>query len=575
MPQMEIVETGVLIVGGGGAAARAALEASDKGARVLMAVKGRLGHSGATVYPVSLYGTFQAYDGDDPGDSIDCHYQDILAAAQGACDPKLARILADESPASLKLLEDYGVPFQRLADGRHFTYIGCFATRPRSHRVVGHGEPIMAALTEQIRKRDIRIEENVLVERLLVQDGRCIGAVAVSSERRRVVYLAKAAVLATGGAGQLFKANLNPRGITGDGYLMAYRAGAELINMEFMQTGIAIVHPLTLLSPWTWAFQPTLVNDRGEEFLPRYLPANLDPQQVFAAKTHFPFSSRDDSKYLEIAILQEMRQGRDAFFDLRQSKRLEDFKKTELYNWLLARGLDMATERAQISVYGQAINGGVLINEDAASTLPGLYAAGEVAGGAHGADRLGGGMLSNCQVFGARAGTHAARYAQSVPAPMLRTETIADLPDGASETGGEVPESKKIADLKKNIRTLMFDSLLIERNREHLSRALTELDSISRQLDGMVAESPSPAWDALELRSLIDIGNIMVSSALYRDESRGSHYRSDCPETNDNKWRGCVALRQEGGKTVRRFVNFENPPASAGPGQRRTSEPVT
>ncbi len=550
---LETVETDVLVIGGGGAAARAALDASESGASVCMVVKGRLGRSGSTVYPVALHGTFGAADGDDPQDSPECHYRDIVTAAQGMCNPRLARIVAEESPLALKRLEEIGVPFLSGERGRHATWVGCFATRARSHRIVGHGEPIMAALIARIRQRPIRNEEKQLVAGLLLQDGKCIGALAFSAEGRPRAYLAKATILASGGAGQLFKANLNPKGITGDGYVMAYRAGAELVNMEFMQTGIAITHPLTLMSAWVWSHDPTLRNDAGEEFLGRYLPHGLDVRDVYRAKAgHFPFSSSDVSKYLEISVLQEMRQGRRVYFDLTKSDRLEEFRNTQMYPWMVQRGLDLATQPAEISVYAQAVNGGVLIDEHAASTVPGLFAAGEVTGGAHGADRLGGGMLSNCQVFGARAGRYAARYAAGTQRPVLRSEDLQRLQlPGANVGDANAKEARQ--EQRERIRTLMFDSLLIERNGANLSGALAQVEALAKERRGPAASG----WDEFEVSSLIEVGRLMLRSALLREESRGSHYRSDFSETDDRRWRHCIALRQENGELKQRFIRFE------------------
>lgn len=553
MLPIETIETDVLVIGGGGAAARAAIEARDNGASVAIVLKGRLGRSGSTVFPVALHGTFGAADGDDPLDSPERHFEDIVMNAQGMCNPRLARIMAEESPLALKRLEEYGVPFLTDDSGKHQTWVGCFATRARSHRIVGHGEPIMAALIEQIKKRNIRVDEKMLVANLIVQDQKCVGAVAVSPDGKRTVYLAKATILGSGGAGQLFKANINPKGITGDGYVMAYRAGAELINMEFMQTGIAITHPLTLLSAWTWAYNPILTNSDGREFLSDYLPPNLSVQEVYRAKSgHFPFSSSDVSKYLEISVLQEMRQGRRVYYDLRKSDRLEEFKATQMYPWLLKRGLDVAAERAEISVYAQAVNGGVLINEQAASSLPGLYAAGEVAGGAHGADRLGGGMLSNAQVFGARAGRYSATYAKGMTMPVLRSETLERLVLPI-ENPGDADNDAGCQELRDHVRTLMFDTLLIERTGGKLSDALAQLNAMAEERMTSVPKT----WEEFELRSLLEVAKLMLSSALSRRESRGSHYRSDYPERDDGQWRHCIALRQENGKLKTRLVSFE------------------
>lgn len=309
MPPLEKVETDVLVIGGGGAAARAALEAHDNGVRVLMILKGHLGSSGATVYPVADYAGFQASDGCDPSDTPERHFQDILEAAQGMCDPRLARIVAEESPAALRRLEEFGVPFMKDQRGKHITGVACFSTGARSHRIVGHGKPIVNALVDRIRKHKIRVDGDTAATRFLMQNGKCIGALAVTRDRC-IAYVARATILATGGAGQLFKANLNPADITGDGYMMAYRAGATLVNMEFMQAGMAIMFPLALLGAWIWAYHPVLTNSEGKEFLRHYLPADVAPRDVFSAKTgHYPFSCRDRSKYLEISILKEMRAG--------------------------------------------------------------------------------------------------------------------------------------------------------------------------------------------------------------------------------------------------------------------------
>ena len=222
-----VIRCDVLIIGGGGAAARAAVEASDSGATVHMALKGRLGKSGSTVFPVSLHGTFGAVDDSDPDDSIERHYQDTMVNAQGMCDPRLARIVAQEAPLALRKLAAEGVPFLSDSHGQRQRWQGCFASHPRSHRIEGHGGPIMHALTQQIAARPITVNEKIFIEDLLVQDGMCIGAIGVDTSGHRTFYLAGATVLGTGGAGQLFKANINPKGITGDGYAMAWRAGAR------------------------------------------------------------------------------------------------------------------------------------------------------------------------------------------------------------------------------------------------------------------------------------------------------------------------------------------------------------
>jgi fumarate reductase (CoM/CoB) subunit A len=550
----EKVETDVLIIGGGGAAARAALEAYDKGVRVLTILKGHLGTSGATVYPVTDYAGFQASHGCNPSDNPGSHFQDILDAALGMCDPRLARIVAEESPEALRRLEEFGVPFMRDAEGKHVLGRACFSSEARSHRILGHGKPIMNALIDQIRKRKIRVDEDVAATGLLMQNGKCIGALAVRAGRF-FAYVAKATILATGGAGQLFKANMNPTDITGDGYIMAYRAGATLVNMEFMQAGLAITSPLALVGAWIWSYDPAITNSNGIEFLREYLPAGVTPRDVFSEKIgHYPFSCRDQSKYLEIRILREMREGRQIYLDLRDAERLEEFKQRPLYPWLLKKGLDLTKTRAPISVFAHAVNGGILIDERAASTIPGLFAAGEVAGGPHGADRLGGGMLPTCQVFGARAGTFAASYTKDIEAPTLKQETVDSL---------ELPWPKAIKasheeaqKLRNEIQNLMFDSLLIERNGQQLSRALDRIKSFGEDGTQFGEHISSDFIGVMEAANLLQLGKIMIGSANLRIESRGSHYRTDFPERNDREWNHCIIIRQEKGQLIQQLFNF-------------------
>ncbi len=555
--QMEKIWTDVLVIGGGGAGARAAIEASDQGAAVRLILKGRLGSSGATAYPAAEYAGFQAADGCDPGDSPEDHLRDILEAAQGMCNPRLARIIAEEAPEALKTLERFGVPFLKDNGGKHVTGKACFSTRFRSHRILGHGEPIIRALAGQIKRRPIHIDEDTMAASLLVQDKQCTGALTVDPAGRRIAYLAKATVLASGGAGQLFKANLNPVELTGDGYAMAYNAGADLVNMEFMQAGFAISSPLTLLGAWTWAYNPILTNGDGEEFLPRYLPEGVTPSEVFAAKAgHYPFSSRDLSKYLEISALHEIRNGKKIFFDLRDSQRLHEFKERPLYTWLVQRGLDLSREPAPIAVYAHAINGGVLIDEKASSTIPGLFAAGEVAGGPHGADRLGGNMLATCQVFGARAGRFAALYAGEIDRPAWRPETL-EQSERSLLIAHPRSWNQAALETKKEIQDLMFETLIIERREVQLRKALARLNILEQDPMNPEAGESSGMRSALETRNLLKVARIMISASMMREESRGSHYRADFPATDNRKWNRSIVSKLESGRLKQYTVSLE------------------
>lgn len=255
------VNTDVLVIGGGGMAGRAAIEASRQGARVTMVMKGEFGKSGTSAARVAEAAGYNVADGlVDPEDNPAEHYKDILAAAAGMCDERLARIVAEEAPETLRELERMGVPFHMNGD-RYLEVVGCFASRPRMHVIPGHAEPIVAAQRREILGLGVPVYEHTMITSLLVRDGICLGALGLDARGDLVVFQAAATVLGTGGAGKLFLHNLNPPDITGDGYALGYRAGADLVNMEFMQAGPSIVHPLhTILNAWLPALYPRLTN---------------------------------------------------------------------------------------------------------------------------------------------------------------------------------------------------------------------------------------------------------------------------------------------------------------------------
>jgi fumarate reductase (CoM/CoB) subunit A len=542
-------ETDVIIVGGGGAACRAAIAAGDSGARVAMVVKGRLGKCGATAYKVAEVAGFNVADGQvDPEDSPEKHYDDIMAAAYGMADPHLAQIVAEEAPLALKSLEGWGVPFER--DGqKYLEFRCCFATRPRTHVIKGHGEPIIRALVRELERRRVPVYEDSLVTNLFLQDGECIGVGILDGPGHYRTCAAGAVVLATGGAGQLFKRNLNPPDICGDGYTLGYEAGADLINMEFMQAGIGISHPImNLFNAWVWTAHPQLTNAAGKPFLSDYLPAGLSQEEVMDVHSrHFPFSSSDNSRYIEIAVQTELTEGRGTHED---GINLDLSRMTDQYleslppdsafrkmwpitrEYLLDRGVDVTHQPVQAACFAHAINGGLRIDAHGATTIPGLYAAGEVAGGPHGADRLGGNMLVTCQVFGARAGSCAAGYArkktqESVPAPLAAAEERR-----LHASCGKAIRAQELQELKDDLQSAAQSGLLIRRSQQGLRSFLNTVAAIRGEID-RAPDSDRYSWEVWELDSLLRVGEIMARAALLRRESRGSHFRVDFPQRND------------------------------------------
>ncbi|MEM9027081.1 MAG: FAD-binding protein [Pseudomonadota bacterium] len=537
--------TDVLVVGSGGAALRTVLEANDAGADVLVVVKNEFRRSGATFHSVAEVGAFNIPDGaGDAEDNPDVYVNDILTAAQGMADPQLVRILAEEAESTLKYLEGYGVHFEQ-EDGRYLTFRACFSSKSRSHVIKDHFKPIIKALGMEATRRQIPVVDNLMIVNLIQRDGECLGAYALDVDGNPVVIRAKATILTTGGASQLFATNLYPPDITGDGYAMAYRAGAQLTNMEFMQAGVSIHAPfINLFGNYLWDARPSLTDKDGELFIKDYLPDGLTLEQVLEDKErHFPFSSSDNSKYVEISIQKAINSGRGSpeggvymdFIDTDFDRILSDKSRSIArmwpltYEWYEKRGVDLNKDKVQITCSAHAINGGLRIDGDAQSTnLKGLYAAGETAAGPHGADRLGGNMALTCQVFGARAGRAAAARAREV-----QHRTVLDIYDEQAEYLARFSSrgSTKLDNLRQDLQALSNKHLLVIRDDEGLSSYLAGLDELQmRLLAATGIETAEQRKLAIETDNLIEVGRMMARAGLHRKESRGSHYREDFPQ---------------------------------------------
>ncbi len=570
---MRRIQTEVLVIGGGGMAGRAAIEAGRQGARVTLVMKGEFGRSGTSAAKVAEAAGYNVADGVvDPADSPAEHLRDILAAAAGTCDERLARIVAEEAPASLRELERLGIPFHMDGD-RYLEVVGCFASRPRMHIIPGHAEPIVAAQKRELQDGGVPINEQIMITSLVVEGGSCVGAVGLDAQGALIVFEAAATILGTGGAGKLFLHNLNPADITGDGYALGYRAGAELVNMEFMQAGPGIVHPVhNTLNAWLLALYPRLTNARGEEYLERYLPPDWSARQCLDARSrHYPFSVYDGSHYFDIAIQKELAAGRGTarhgvHLDLSRT-RPEDIPDTprgrearRLYcitrEWIQKNhGLDIAEQPIEIACFGHAVNGGLRIEPTAETTLPGLFAGGETAGGPHGADRLGGNMNLTCQVFGKRAGRAAAQRARDRAVPSVSrgsVETEEARLAGVKARHGSLGPGQ----VKRRIQECMSRHLLVVRSDASLRACLGEIERLRGEAQDINVDGPGTLAGTLEVESLLTVAEIMARSALWRTESRGSHYREDYPQRDDARWEQSIVTRLVGGRMEQTAVRL-------------------
>lgn len=525
----------VLVIGAGVAGMRAAVAAQDNGARVILAVKGTIGASGASCYTVTEASGFGVADGRRCAeDSPDVHYADVMRAGHGMCDPEVVRTLVDEALGTVQELEAFGVEFEK-ENGDYLVSQGCFGSLPRNYNLRGHGTKIVRALRQALNG-NTQILENVMITELLVQKGRCTGAVALTPEGDVTVIRAGAVILAGGGAGRLFRYSLNPKEMTGDSYALGYLAGAELMNMEFMQVGMGVLAPGTsILNSWIWSLHPEVTDRSGASVFPAVFPDGVSCEAAMDAKSvHYPFSSESPSKNIELAIQRTIAEGRGlehggVRLDARNALRSGQRKELQLFDdmwrltnsWFLSRGIDAEHAPMEIACFAHAINGGLKIDKAARTTLPGLYAAGEASTGPHGADRLGGNMLVTCVVFGRIAGENAAKEAlarqETEPCPAPRQT-------GPCTAGSGKP-ARQIMD---ELQSAMLRDLLVIRSEEKCIRLRNELTRLNAEAADASFDG-TDAWTPYQLRNMLLTAGLMLDAAQARKESRGSHYREDYP----------------------------------------------
>ncbi len=531
---METLTTDVLVIGGGGAGSRAAYEAKklDPRLRVTLVVKGTYGASGSTAFVASeALGINAPIGSADPTDSPEVYLADMLDTGLGLASENLCRIIACEAAQRVEELLALGVQFDRV-DGRlvQRKLSGC--TKARSLTCGGEtGVQIVRALKQANERLGVTVYEHMRAVELVKHDGRVVGAICLDAKRTPVAILAKTVVLACGGAGRLFRGNINPGEIEGDGFAMAYRAGATLTNMEFIQIGPGVVFPPIrfIIHSHMWRFIPRLLNGRGEEFLERYCPAGVRASEVLDLKAmSYPFSTRTDAKYLDIAIFKELAAGRGTehggvCFDVTHVSRTElETRAPITHGTFMRAGLDLSTETIEIAPVVQSFNGGVRIDERARTDVPGLYCAGEVSGGVHGADRPGGNNLADSQVFGYRAGVFAAQEAVG---------TSVDWPACLEEQRFSPADDSVMNEL----RGLYDRYLTIVRDEAGLQEVLRRIEDLRRK----VSTSESRARDICVANALT-VGEMIARSALLRRESRGTHYREDWPRIDPRQARAIL-----------------------------------
>ncbi len=543
-------QTDVLIIGGGAAGTMAAFECAEAGVGVIQVTKGRATSGTTTV----ARGGFAAAMGDD--DSPELHLQDILKYGGELIDPELARVWVYDIVDVVHDLESWGAEFIRGADGK--LDLKSFPSHSRNracHHYDTTGNMITKVLSKKLRA-DARIGKHSItaIVDLLVQDGRVVGAWGVDYQKGALaIYHASQVILCTGGGSGLFYVNDNPPQVTGDGYVLGFRAGVPLLGIEMIDFQAMCCSPKELFG---FAPHPTgfinagavFRNQDGEEFLKRYFPDTAEQ------------STRSE---VILAMAKEIHAGRATptggiFMDATKVP-MEVIQKQipHVYKTCLHRGIDISKTPLEVAPGSHTWLGGLKVDRDGQTPVEGLFAAGETAGGIHGGNRIGGSALSASLVYGRCAGRKAAAFAKDARAerprpgieaiPHAEREWLADL---MRRDSGPLQ-----SEVRLNCRMLAHNKLGPIREARTLQEALTEYRRIEREdvgtmrLDPKARDSDKVRGEELEsalsVRNLALLGRILATAALNRTESRGAHFRLDFPETDDVHWR--VVTRLEAG----------------------------
>ncbi|MFZ4629749.1 MAG: L-aspartate oxidase [Blastocatellia bacterium] len=494
--------TDFLVIGSGVAGLRAAIGLATGSAQVTVLTKDRLDESNSGY---AQGGVAVALSDDD---EIDLHFEDTLVAGAGLCDPSAVRILVEEGPRCINELIEWGAGFDR-EDGRlAFTREAAHSRRRILH---AHGdstgsEMVRTLLSFARQQPGINFRAHALTLRLLTKGDRCVGVCYLDTRTREIRQIhANAVILATGGAGQIYSQTTNPEVATGDGITLAWKAGALVADLEFVQfhpTALAIDGaPRFLLSEALRGEGGILRNHAGEAFMRNYHPsAELAPRDIVSRSIRAEMIRTGEGH-----VLLDMSHLDPAFLRRRFPT---------IYQTCLGYGLDLSCTALPVSPAAHYLMGGVRTDTDGRTSLRGLYAAGEVAcTGVHGANRLASNSLLEGLVFGARAGQAALGEGR----PSLRPPTeIPDLND---------PVSRPDALILSEVRELMWREVGLIRSADGLGLALRKIDALT----AMAADDRTSDF--------LTLARLVATAALWREESRGAHYRSDFPERDDQGWR--------------------------------------
>jgi succinate dehydrogenase / fumarate reductase flavoprotein subunit len=545
------VETDVLVIGSGAAGMYAAIEAARHGCRVLLADRSLIGRGGATVMAQM---TVAVALGEEVPDDPSHHYENTIAAGRGLCDEKLARLLCEDAPDCIRELDHWGVGWARK-DGHITATAAPGHDRPRCVYVdfINTGPAVSKTLRTVIARdgANVRKAGDLCIVDLITREGEVTGAAGWHlTTGAPVAIAAKATVLATGGLTRLFRRNSASVNMGGDGYALALRAGAPLIDMEFVQffpighlaPRLVGMDPI-MWDPFRYKLGGRLLNGRMEEFTSAY-GSDEDGKYVL---------TRDLATY---AILKEVEAGRGSphggaylsFQHCTPAALREAFGP--VIDRLAANNIDLTRTPIEVAPIAHYHMGGVKADESMATDIAGLFVAGEVVGGANGANRLSGNAITEALVFGRRAGRTAAARAGKIARQNIRAQDANAALD-LVRAGDGGAKNANTAEMVARLQATMADNVGPIRTGGKLTRALDDITALDVALGqrpfGHGGAFDSERLDWYDLRNMLAVARTVVQSASSRTESRGAHQREDFPDLRP-QWRVHQQVRLSAGE---------------------------
>ncbi len=560
-------EYDVLVIGAGGAGLRAAIEAAGSGVTCGLICKSLLGKA----HTVMAEGGMAAALGNvDDRDSWSTHFADTMRGGQYLNNWRMAELHAKEAPARVNELEAWGAVMDRTKDGKILQRnFGGHKYARLAHVGDRTGLEMIRTLQDHGIHQGIKVHMEVTVVELLMEGGRVVGAFAYEREHGRfIVFKAKSIVMATGGIGRAFKITSNSWEYTGDGQSLAYEAGADLIDMEFIQ-----FHPTGMV--WPPSVRGILVtegvrgeggiltNSEGRRFMFDDIPDAYTSSTSDNEEEGWRYVTGDKSArrppelltrdHVARCIVREVKEGRGSphggvFLDIAWIK--EHIKDSETHikkklpsmyhQFKELAGIDITKEPMEIGPTTHYVMGGIRVDaETQMSTVPGLFAAGECAAGLHGANRLGGNSLSDLVVFGKRAGEYATKYAKENAAGQINNDQVQKIAAWAEAPFDRGDKAENPFTIQSDLQVMMQDKVGIVREEKELNEALAELEKYKARAEHASADvnrDYNPGWHtALDLKNLLTVSEATAKSALLRKESRGAHTRLDHPDKSEEE----------------------------------------